>query len=398
MATQQITGRQIKADAVDDTHIDWGTSTNQVSQEDIPSGFTTGSIPFVGAASGILTEDNSNLFWDNTNKYLGIGTASPGEMFTAYSTANRSCFLVGGATSHTPLYSTMDSQDWTLFEFNSPWLASLSFVGETSGTSTAIGSMAWSNKYGKTPGTDELRIASIVARTNGTTDTGKLYFYTSKAGVEGNAVIDFDQDNYYNRATTTCDFAGDIVAKSFSNVGADGKIQSNGYIYGTREYISHASYAYLEIDCSTSNTGYNIITQLNSNDDALNFLMPGRSTSGTWLGLNRAGGSFITTNPNVLFAMGTTNAKPMIFATNNTEKMRINSAGEVGIGMTATEKLDVNGTIKGTGYKSSDGSAGLSGTMTLDDGANWRVTMTFKNGLLTAQTTGASSGAAGSWA
>ena len=37
---------------------------------------TTGSVPFVGAG-GTLTEDNSNLFWDDTNNRLGIGTTAP---------------------------------------------------------------------------------------------------------------------------------------------------------------------------------------------------------------------------------------------------------------------------------------------------------------------------------
>ena len=38
--------------------------------------FTTGSIVFAGA-SGIYTQDNANLFWDDTSNRLGIGTASP---------------------------------------------------------------------------------------------------------------------------------------------------------------------------------------------------------------------------------------------------------------------------------------------------------------------------------
>lgn len=37
---------------------------------------TTGSVPFIGA-SGLVSEDNSNFFWDDTNKRLGIGTATP---------------------------------------------------------------------------------------------------------------------------------------------------------------------------------------------------------------------------------------------------------------------------------------------------------------------------------
>ena len=38
--------------------------------------FTAGSIVFAGT-SGTYTQDNTNLFWNNTSKRLGIGTASP---------------------------------------------------------------------------------------------------------------------------------------------------------------------------------------------------------------------------------------------------------------------------------------------------------------------------------
>ena len=42
--------------------------------------------------------------------------------------------------------------------------------------------------------------------------------------------------------------------------------------------------------------------------------------------------------------------------------------------------------------------AGISGVLTLDDGANWRITMTFVLGVLTAVTTAASGGATATWA
>lgn len=38
--------------------------------------FTLGSVVFAGA-SGVYKEDNPNLFWDDTNNRLGIGTTSP---------------------------------------------------------------------------------------------------------------------------------------------------------------------------------------------------------------------------------------------------------------------------------------------------------------------------------
>lgn len=42
--------------------------------------------------------------------------------------------------------------------------------------------------------------------------------------------------------------------------------------------------------------------------------------------------------------------------------------------------------------------SGISGTLTLDDGVNWRITMTFEGGILTAVTTAASVGATAAWA
>ena len=38
--------------------------------------FTSGSVVFAGA-SGVYSQDNSNLFWDNTNNRLGVRTATP---------------------------------------------------------------------------------------------------------------------------------------------------------------------------------------------------------------------------------------------------------------------------------------------------------------------------------
>jgi hypothetical protein len=39
--------------------------------------FTAGSVVFAGT-SGVYSQDNANLFWDDTNNRLGIGTSSPG--------------------------------------------------------------------------------------------------------------------------------------------------------------------------------------------------------------------------------------------------------------------------------------------------------------------------------
>jgi len=68
-----------------------------------------------------------------------------------------------------------------------------------------------------------------------------------------------------------------------------------------------------------------------------------------------------------------------------TERMRITSGGDVGIGTNdPQEKLDVNGTVQATGYNSSDGSSGTTSTFTVRNGANSAaLTFTIKNGIVT---------------
>ena len=53
------------------------SSVLSASNVNIP-GFTQGSVPFQ-LSSSVLAQNNANLFWDNTNNRLGIGTAVPGD-------------------------------------------------------------------------------------------------------------------------------------------------------------------------------------------------------------------------------------------------------------------------------------------------------------------------------
>ena len=53
------------------------------------SGFTEGSIPYVGA-SGVLSEVNGDMFYKSSSGQVGIGTVSPTTKLTANVTANGS--------------------------------------------------------------------------------------------------------------------------------------------------------------------------------------------------------------------------------------------------------------------------------------------------------------------
>lgn len=58
------------------------------------SGGTVGSLLFVGAGPN-LSQDNANLFWDDTNNRLGIGSTAPGQKLTVEGTIG---ILEGGGT------------------------------------------------------------------------------------------------------------------------------------------------------------------------------------------------------------------------------------------------------------------------------------------------------------
>jgi hypothetical protein len=59
-------------------NITWTTVSGSLAIGSTVTGGTTGSILFIGAAS-VLAQDNANLFYDDTNNRLGIGTTTPSD-------------------------------------------------------------------------------------------------------------------------------------------------------------------------------------------------------------------------------------------------------------------------------------------------------------------------------
>jgi len=80
-----------------------GTGTN--------TAFTAGSVVFAGA-SGVYSQDNANLFWDNANDRLGIGTATPGERLTVAATANSAARITSTATTTALIIDNTNANAW----------------------------------------------------------------------------------------------------------------------------------------------------------------------------------------------------------------------------------------------------------------------------------------------
>ncbi len=68
---------------------------------------TTGSVLFAGAG-GLISQDNANYFWDDVNKRLGIGTASPTSKLTILQSSDD---IVGGLS----LYETTGTYNGGIF-------------------------------------------------------------------------------------------------------------------------------------------------------------------------------------------------------------------------------------------------------------------------------------------
>lgn len=72
-----------------------------ITQSDLTiSGMTAGSVLFAGTG-GLLSQSNANLFWDNTNKRLGIGTTSPTNILSLGGNAVRKFWMERHTTADT---------------------------------------------------------------------------------------------------------------------------------------------------------------------------------------------------------------------------------------------------------------------------------------------------------
>ena len=86
-STQYITGSTQFGSLLSNTHQFTG-SVSITGSLSLPYYSQTGSVLFTGV-DGLVTQSNGDLFWDNTNKRLGIGTNAPTQLFEAYGAIGR---------------------------------------------------------------------------------------------------------------------------------------------------------------------------------------------------------------------------------------------------------------------------------------------------------------------
>lgn len=165
---------------------------------------TQGSVPFMGA-SGIISQNNASLFWDNGNARLGIGTATPADALHAKASN------VGGVVArltNTNATGTSAMAFWNNIESaiqgscgyanpGSPVAASLNFFrshGAGAADFVFIGNTTTQLRLAMTPGQAAIEFSDGISAPVSDANTGKLIYnntsHTFQTSLNGGAFAD----------------------------------------------------------------------------------------------------------------------------------------------------------------------------------------------------------------
>jgi len=295
------------------------------------STFTAGSVVFAGA-SGTYTQDNSNLFWDNTNKRLGIGTntgtntltvkqasasmrieSTTGTNFTDFRMANTGGTLFNGISRSTGGILGVEGA-YEAFVFYSGAHQNNLMIG-TGGHLRFLTSNDNGSSY-----PERMRITST-----GNVGIGQTT-PTSRLHVKG--VTNTSGESALN--VTNSSDASLLFVRNDGNVGIGTtsptvKLDVTGSVFVKDASSSGAPLEFPTIKISNTK----VSTSINDYSfSSFAFFGSNELVKGEFFA--DGSGYFNTGTPNVYFRVGSNH--PMLFGTNSLERMRITSTGNVGIG------------------------------------------------------------------
>ena len=341
----------------------WGTKLNN-DLDDIDAIFSTsGTAVSMGAVTlgGDLTVDTNVLKVDTTNDRVGIGEASPGApLHITYSGTGDGIRIENAGADATA------SPDLNLFR-NSASPAANDLIGEI--------------KFrGKDSGGGQVEYARIQGKILDPTDTsegGALVFQTIQSGTETDTVIINNEGRVgigtlnpssplhvvglgtplrVERQDSTAVAikiqnsvgSGELQLGASENLNLSNETQGQDLIFNTTPTAGSVTER-VRID-STGNVGIGISSPTDdlhiekSDSVFINLTRTGAST--LRIGASTAAvGNLIDADAQEL-TVKTSTAQPLIFQTNDTEAMRIDSSQNVGIGITSpSDTLQVNGGV-----------------------------------------------------
>jgi hypothetical protein len=351
-----------------------GLSSNSINN----TALTTGSVLFSGAA-GLITQDNANLFWDDTNNRLGIGTGTPGAPLDIHSTGTAAQFNGTGTNNAFIRFQNAGSNKWTIGNqyaggvnnFTIENNAGNSVINITGGQqvnlayNATIAQTLTLNGVGdqlrlssglidarlKTSASDNnLYIGATSITTNGINidlSTGSLTATNYKlTGQTGNTGLYWTSNrvtvaNYNASGTVDIEVNGGASAATFN---ADLSTTLKGSLTGTNAtFIGDTETLRLYTPTSTGYTSLKIMNDLVSTSRMFEIKYYGSASS--------TGESAV---------LGTIGGAPVSLITSNTERIRATAAGNIGIGNWSTNnplsQLHTTGDIQ-VGYVNSSNDA-----------------------------------------
>jgi len=273
-----------------------------------------------GVTKGIIFCVNNNTLGSgeagrfSSNGYFGIGTSSPQDKLSIeggnVSINNGSAFQVGGSVSGNTVIGTLKSESGVL-TLKADSTRDVQFGSETNGTAMFIEGSNGNVGIGTTSPNAPLHIA------NG---TPAIRLEDTSAGV-----------SHYlnsNNAEFRVQASGSLALYTAGNNRVH--INNTGSVG-----IGTISPSYL-LDVESSSTGNVTLAQFKTNESTYNGLLVAANNNAGWIG-----NGTLVADEGILF-QDTSSA--MRFYTASSERMRIDSSGNVGIGTTnPSSKLDVEG-------------------------------------------------------
>ncbi len=246
---------------------------------------------------------------------VGIGTSFPGDKLEVFPTGGKSVLLGGGASTGSELKLTNSGVvHFSIYNSgnNNLTFANTSSIYQTNNTGTALMSITGTGNVGIGTASPAYRL-DLASGTFGFGSSNVRTETRDNAGLQGNAGA---QSGFFETASPT-------------------------------NYPSGASSWWHLIDVRHSNNSNNYALQIAGSffDQNLYFRKTNNSATTPWSQILTTGGNLAWmttgnagTNASTNF-IGTTDAIDFVVRTNNTEKMRVLSGGNVGIGTTAPTTL-----------------------------------------------------------
>jgi hypothetical protein len=273
---------------------------------------TVGRILFQGASDTL--GESANLFWDNTNGRLGIGTSSPASRLHIGTTVGS---LATGLTFGSGVSGIWMLDNTTMgIKINSVdkfWFRATDFYPDASlAIDLGLPSRRW-----RTLNTQQITDNGSNVLINTTTDAGYKLDVNGTARVVGattNGALSLST-SFFNGTFTIGNITSGYVETLFSGTSAQGS-------------VSH--------------------TLKNNSNFQVNYALYNSAEGGSFFGTARANSLGITNNNASRFFIGNVNNADILIGTNNLERMRVFGGGNIAIGTTtdAGYKLDVNGTAR----------------------------------------------------